>query len=205
MDTSEKKVENPEAETPEKPQPTSPKQKSRPEKLIYNRYGTPVNGINRSDKAPFGYHPETGELLAPFGLKSGTNIPRKRRAPPARSTANAHSAYLKKREKNISSKVKNDLIKDLFGDRFQKPKEIKLEVKNDTNDIDSESEEEMPRKQKEESNYAPYLVALAVAGVGYYMFAKKKPAPKPPSNNTQTYQPISQEQNSPECIYSTEF
>lgn len=206
MSLSEEKVEDKLATEPEKVEPTSPVQKSAPSVLKYNKYGSPINGVNKSDKAPFGHHPETGEVLAPFGFRVKTNIPRKRRAPPSSSTVNAHTAYLKKRENTLSNRVKDNLLKDLFGDRFAKPKEIKLGVKNDTSDIDSDSEEDMPRKSNNQiapqPNYMPYLIGLALAAGGYYLLMKKKPPVKknPPDPN------IYQEQNnSPECIYSTEF
>ena len=205
-DEQEKKVETTPQEVAEKVEPPTPATKPAPVKLRYNRYGTPINGVNKSDKAPFGYHPETGEILAPFGMKTGTTIPRKRKAPPSKSTNNAHTAYLRKREDNLSTKVKDDLIKDIFGSRFQQPKELKVEAKYEDNDIDSE--DEMPRKsvKVEEPDYKPYIIAAILAAGGYYLLNKKSAtAPVKPKQPQPQEQFSQQEQNCDDIVYSNDF
>lgn len=154
-------------ETPEKVTPVVQKKSV----VKTNRYGTKY-GKNRSDLAPFGYD-DSGSILAPFGLKRNSNIPRKRRAPSSKSSANARSKFIKKKE---------DKIKDIVENAMRSKKNEEIKISNSSENILSSNSSNMVKNTFKD--FQPLIILGIIGACALFYFQKtKKSQPKKSSDD----------------------
>lgn len=191
MADDDKKVEKEPSPKEEQPQPNPPPKQP----FVYTRRKSGVLvGMNVTPAAPFGHGPN-GAVLAPFGYLKNGKTPRKRKPPKWKSTANAKSAYMRKKEEQTKSLVANILGEKVLNNiSLQKKKDNSIETVSKLDTIE-EDDADMPRHKKTPSNpgygnpgmNTGYLVGVAVVAAGaFYLLRNPNMLKKPPTSQVGT-------------------